>query len=173
MDVATYRAFVDEIKLSSLRERFTQAVENVVGAASEKAKDVAGRIAEPVTEGAKKQVGDVVSEGARALEAHSKPIGEAIGAGIAEHAPAVGRAMGEGIGEHLSTAGGKALTSAVETLKGYGKSPYVRGAGAALGTAYLGSKLYGAHKQRQRDERMERMVKAVEALTNKKDGEHV
>jgi len=184
MDAAIYKAFVEEVKLASIRERVTKAVKTVVGEASDRAREVAGRVAEPVaekareaasrvtepvTEGARRQVSELAAEGARALEAQAKPIGQAMGAGIAEHAPAVGRAMGEGIGGHLSDAGGKALTSAVDKLKEYGKSRYVRGTGAALGTLYAGSKIYGAHKQNQRDKRMERMTAALEALANKRD----
>jgi hypothetical protein len=167
MDAAIYKAFVKEVKLASIRERMTQAAQGVVSEASDKVRELAGRVAEPVTEGAKKQVGELAAEGARALEAQAKPIGQAMGAGIAEHAPAVGRAMGEGIGEHLSDVGGRALTSAVDKIKEYGKSPYVRGTGAALGTLYAGSKIYGAHKQHQRDKRMERMTTALEALASK------
>jgi hypothetical protein len=155
VNVYSFGAFCTEVaKLASLRETLLGGREALLGGAEETARRTGRAAAEGVAEAAK---------------VHGEEIGRNIGRGIAEHAPQVGQSIGRGMGEHLSDVGGKALTSAVDKLKEYGRSPYVRGAGATLGTLYVGSKVYGAHKQRERDKRMERMTAALEAMANKRD----
>jgi hypothetical protein len=105
---------------------------------------------------------------AQTLGRHAEGIGSSVGRGIAQHAPEVGQSIGRGLGEHLSQSGGAALDSAISAAKGYARDPYVLAGGAALGTAYLGSKAYGAYKQHQRDKRKERTAKALETLASRK-----
>ncbi|MGA1354080.1 MAG: hypothetical protein ACO32I_04800 [Candidatus Limnocylindrus sp.] len=163
MNVYSFGAFCTEVaKLASLRE-------TLLGGAEETARRTGRAAAEGVAEAAKAHGEEIGRNMGRGIAEHAPQVGRSMGQGLAEHAPQVGQSIGRGMGEHLSDVGGKALTSAVDKLKEYGRSPYVRGAGATLGTLYVGSKVYGAHKQRERDKRMERMTAALEAMANKRD----
>jgi bacterioferritin (cytochrome b1) len=98
------------------------------------------------------------------LVEQAQHVGDAFGKSVAPHGKELGESMGQGLSKHLSAAGGEAVGSAAKKLKELSRNPKARAGAALLGTAYVGTKAYGAHKQHKRDQTQERLVKAVERL---------
>ena len=192
MHLHTYLAFAEELKLAAegdppglgqsikdkLKGAFGAVAEKVQGGAkkvvatgaraSKRARRVVGKARSRAAAAARAPARAAAEEVGATLGRHAEGIGSSMGQGIAKHAPEVGQSIGKGLGEHLSRSGGEALKHTIAAVKEYGRDPHVRAGGAALGTLYLGSKAYGAHKEHQRDQRNERIAKALETLASRK-----
>lgn len=190
MELVTYEAFADEIKLAGawmdrtkrLGRRVVSRVRDAVNSGIEtasSAKETAQKAGRTVRLAPKTLVNraksklhdatkDVSEQASKKTVATGTELGDAIGSAIKSHASDTGGRFGRSLASHSEEAGSKLVHGAWEGARSIAKRPGVIAGTAAIGAGLIGLGAHHAYRQNKRDQIQDRIAESLEAIARRK-----